>query len=37
MPIQIMRMTPEIYVVLDVRPVGNLNVGKDLNTARLRS
>lgn len=35
MPAQIMKMTPEIYVVLDVRPVGNLNVGKDLNTARL--
>ena len=35
MPAQVMRMTPEIYVVLETRPVGNLNVGKDLNTARL--
>lgn len=35
MPAQLMKMTPEIYVVLDVRPVGNLNVGKDLNTARM--
>lgn len=35
MPVHLMRMTPEIYVVLDTRPVGNLNVGKDLNTARL--
>ena len=35
MPAQIMRMTPEIYVVLDVRGVKNENVGKDLNTARL--
>lgn len=29
-----MRMTPEIYVVLDVRKPQNLNVGEDLNTAR---
>lgn len=35
MPAQIMKMTPEIYVVLDVRGVTNENVGKDLNTARL--
>lgn len=35
MPAQLMRMTPEIYVVLDTRPVGNKNTGKDLNTARL--
>lgn len=35
MPAQLMRMTPEIYVVLDVRPVDNENVGADLNTARL--
>ena len=35
MPDQVMRMTPEIYVVLEVRPVTNLNVGEDLNTARL--
>lgn len=35
MPIQVMRMTPEIYVQLDTRPIGNENVGKDLNTARL--
>lgn len=35
MPAQIMKMTPEIYVVLETRPVGNENVGKDLNTARL--
>lgn len=35
MPPQVMRMTPEIYVVLDVRGVTNENVGKDLNTARL--
>jgi hypothetical protein len=30
-----MRMTPEIYVVLDVRGITNPNVGEDLNTARL--
>jgi hypothetical protein len=35
MPAQVMRMTPEIYVVLDERGVENKNVGKDLNTARL--
>lgn len=35
MPAQIMKMTPEIYVVLDQRPVDNENGGKDLNTARL--
>ncbi len=35
MPVQIMKMTPEIYVVLDGRGVTNENVGKDLNTARL--
>ncbi len=35
MPIQVMKMTPEIYIVLDVRGVQNLNVGADLNTARL--
>lgn len=35
MPAQVMKMTPEIYVVLDVRGVTNENVGKDLNTARL--
>lgn len=35
MPAQLMRMTPEIYVVLDTRGVQNENVGKDLNTARL--
>lgn len=35
MPPQMMKMTPEIYVVLDVRGVQNENVGKDLNTARL--
>lgn len=35
MPAQVMRMTPEIYVVLDERGVENLNVGKDLNIARL--
>lgn len=29
-----MRMTPEIYVVLDVRIPDNENVGEDLNTAR---
>lgn len=34
-PIQVMRMTPEIYVVLDPRGNVNLNVGADLNTARL--
>lgn len=32
---QMMKMTPEIYVVLDVRGPQNPNVGKDLNTARL--
>lgn len=30
----LMRMTPEIYVVLEVRKPQNLNVGEDLNTAR---
>ena len=34
-PDQVMRMTPEIYIVLDTRTPGNLNVGDDLNTARL--
>jgi hypothetical protein len=33
-PSQVMRMTPEIYVVLDVRGIMNQNVGQDLNTAR---
>jgi hypothetical protein len=31
---KLMRMTPEVYVVLDVRKPHNLNVGEDLNTAR---
>lgn len=35
MPAQIMKMTPEIYAVLDVRGVTNQNVGKDLNKVRL--
>lgn len=35
MTVQRMKMTPEIYVVLDVRGVTNENVGQDLNTARL--
>lgn len=35
MPDQIMKMTPEIYVVLDVRGISNMNVGPDLNSARL--
>lgn len=35
MPPQLMRMTPEVYVVLDERGVENKNAGKDLNTARL--
>jgi hypothetical protein len=30
----IMRMTPEIYIVLNVRKPQNENVGQDLNTAR---
>lgn len=34
-PPQMMCMTPEIYVVLDVRGIGNKNVGEDLNTARM--
>jgi hypothetical protein len=34
-PSSIMKMTPEIYVVLDVRGVTNKNGGADLNTARL--
>jgi hypothetical protein len=34
-PTEIMRMTPEIYVVLDARGIQNENVGEDLNTARL--
>jgi hypothetical protein len=29
-----MRMTPEIYIVLDVRKPQNTNVGEDLNLAR---
>lgn len=36
MPVQLMKMTPEIYVVLETRPVGNVNTGVDLNTARLK-
>jgi len=32
---QVVKMTPEIYVVLDVRKPLNLNVGKDLNLARM--
>jgi hypothetical protein len=32
---QIMKMTPEIYVVLDDRNIVNKNSGRDLNTARL--
>lgn len=32
--VQLMRMTPEIYVVLDVRKPANANVGEDLNLAR---
>lgn len=31
---QVMRMTPEIYIVLPVRKPRNVNVGTDLNTAR---
>lgn len=32
---QVMRMTPEIYIVLDVRkPPNDENVGEDLNTVR---
>ena len=34
-PSSIMKMTPEIYVVLDTRGVTNENAGEDLNTARL--
>ena len=34
-PTQVMKMTPEIYVVLDVRGISNQNVGQDLNAARL--
>ena len=33
-PICLVKMTPEIYVVLDVRKPLNLNVGADLNLAR---
>lgn len=33
-PPQMMRMTPEIYVVLDVRKPQNKNVGEDLSVAR---
>jgi len=33
-PTQLVKMTPEIYVVLDVRKPLNLNVGADLNLAR---
>lgn len=35
MPDAIFKMTPEIYVVLDVRKPDNTNVGPDLNIARL--
>lgn len=35
MQIQLMKMTPEIYIVLDVRKPTNTDVGEDLNTARL--
>lgn len=34
-PDSIMKMTPEIYVVLDVRDRANTNVGEDLNAARM--
>ena len=34
-PDSIMKMTPEIYVVLEVRGIANQNVGQDLNAARL--
>ena len=36
-PPALYKMTPEIYVVLDTRPVSNdgSNIGADLNTARL--
>lgn len=34
-PSGIMKMTPEIYVVLDTRPITMPNAGADLNTARL--
>jgi len=34
-PPAIMKMTPEIYVVLDTRGIENENAGEDLNTARL--
>lgn len=33
-PPQMMKMTPEIYVVLDVRKPQNKNVGEDLSVAR---
>ncbi len=32
---QLMKMTPEIYAVLDVRVPQNTNVGEDLNTIRM--
>lgn len=34
-PPQLIKMTPEIYVVLDERKPNNVNVGADLNIARL--
>jgi hypothetical protein len=34
-PSSVMKMTPEIYVVLDTRGITNKNGGADLNTARL--
>jgi len=34
-PPQLIDMTPEIYVVLDVRKPTNVNVGADLDLARL--
>lgn len=34
-PVSIMKMTPEIYVVLDNRSITNVNVGQDLSTARM--
>lgn len=34
--VQLMKMTPEVYVVLDVRKPQNVGVGEDLNIARAK-
>ena len=36
-PPSLMRMTPQIYIVLNVRKPANTNVGEDLNSALSRT